>query len=155
MLEAAIALIGVLVGLIGSVLTVEFQDRRGRTRERNQFQRETMLELQEQVAHLMRQIARANFEDLAAYQQTGTWGKNKVGDELAEEHRAAMMRVAILSQRATDEQLRQQIENLSNASAHLTVARDPQEAEGQLERAQTTFNAIQERLGTLLRSHHL
>jgi hypothetical protein len=62
--DVVVALVSVIVGYGGSVITAELQNRRIRERareyERRRFQRETLMKLQEHVAHLMGQNQRSS-----------------------------------------------------------------------------------------------
>ena len=73
---------------------------------RDQYQRETLLALQEALAALIRTTATAYLQDKLAYRESGAWHKNYLPDDLAEELREAQSRTALLTERILDDQVR-------------------------------------------------
>ncbi|MDZ7693828.1 MAG: hypothetical protein U5K69_22360 [Balneolaceae bacterium] len=107
--------IGTLVGALASIATTTIsswntfriqklenkEDRKERSRA---FQRETLLELQEELVEYMRLFGEAYFEQLDSFKKTGNWG-SLLSDEINEKIRLSNAQTAILIERVIDEEI--------------------------------------------------
>jgi hypothetical protein len=66
---------------------------------RNTFQRQTLLDLQENLTLLGRTIGEMSIHDRRAYRETSEWQKQLYGDDLAERNRVAQARTGMLGVR--------------------------------------------------------
>jgi hypothetical protein len=165
-LEAAFwGLIGTLVGGLTSICTTWLssqttykiqssktaEDRAERAKE---FQRKTLLELQEAIHDTLRLSTRAHMEDFQVHRQTGEWGRALLSPELNEALRLARRQVAILVERVNDETLREAVKSLMRLSAEGGLARSELEAEGNQQALLLATVPLFENLGSVLRSHY-
>jgi hypothetical protein len=129
LIVAGTALLSGALGLIGG-LAIEHlrtqRDRAGRVEQRqdqrDDFQRQTLLELQEAVARFGRAVGRANHRDWMIYKETGTWGQALLPGELDEEFLAAQVQLGLLRERVRDDQLRTLVTGFSNRGVLATMA---------------------------------
>lgn len=165
-MDAAVSgLIGALVGALASIGTTwlanthsfrmhsdkQKEERREKARE---FQRTTLLDLQEALYDAMRLSARAHHEDFMAHKAGAEWGKGLLTDEVSQGTLAANRRIAILVERVADAALRLEVKALTQQMTSITMQTEQQVAERLLMQVTDEFNSVVERLGTELRSYY-
>jgi hypothetical protein len=129
------------------------ESRRDRLLERRaDFQRQTLLDLQEAMMRLMRSSAEINHQDVVAFRKTGKWGRQLVGDELSENHRLANASVTTLSVRVRDQSVRDLVRDLQSGSTAMVLCDSEQESTRHLRTSSDAFNNLNGRIGELLRS---
>lgn len=124
MTEAIFGFAGVFVGALVNGIFAYFSDKRRekhlgifreeeshrtRMRERAEFDRENILQLQEVIAEKFRTEIEFVFHELKEFKRTGTLGI--VPNEIGERGMLASRRIRFFTQRITDEQIRNEIEN--------------------------------------------
>jgi len=111
-----------LLGYIASLLTESLRDRRARDRERDardslrraqllerraNFQRETLIRLQDEVLKLARAAGRMNHLDEMEFRKTGKWGGNLFPDGLSDGAFQANVTIMVLTSRVRDDRIRE------------------------------------------------
>ncbi|MGD1027123.1 hypothetical protein [Candidatus Binatus soli] len=155
-----------LLGYIAKSVTDGIDSRRASKREqivreesrrdhlferRTDFQRQTLLDLQEATMQLMRATAAINHEDVMAFRKTGKWGMQLVGDELSEAHRLANARVTILRVRVRDQTVRDFVGDVQANGSSLVICRSEQESTRLMGTLFGAFDNLNGRIGELLR----
>jgi hypothetical protein len=156
-----------IAGFAGSLLTEALRDKRLATREReareaerelirtqrrDDFQRETLLPLQEALQDLGRATMVLHIEDSQKYRETGDWGRSQLSPEWNETNPQAQGGVQVLKVRVLDDDLRRLIQEMTEASTNVLLVKSEAEAELHM-REMTLQNVdVQERLGELLRN---
>jgi hypothetical protein len=137
--------------------------RRDQLAERRaNFQRQTLLELQEAVQDLIRATGAAHVQDERAFKETGRWQREKLGEEINQQIFLANRSVLLLTVRVRDKALRDAINrfrSLSNQTESFTNLRsDASDSElrnastAAMQNATTLIEQIHERIGELLRT---
>jgi hypothetical protein len=127
--------------------------RRGQAIERStNFQRQTLLDLQDALFQLARAAGASYHQDLMAYRQTGQWQKQLLPDGSAEAVRLAQARTSILHVRVADVGVRELVCRFK--AEVVAVLMSPGLAESEYSHASmgTTFEEINQRIGEILRS---
>lgn len=157
-------LIGTLIGALSSIGTTwlanlnsyklqESKDLAVQATRAKEFQRDTLLELQEAIHDAFRLIAKAYLEDRKAFAGGGEWGKNMLPVALDEELRFAQRKVAILIERVSNDPLRDAIKATMKRAMNIALADSFNEAETEYLRLISDWNENNERLGCVLRDH--
>lgn len=120
--------------------------------KRASFETETLLELQEAVARLVRASGAAHHLDTMAEKSTGTWGRNLLPDSLDEEYRASQARTSILTVRVRDDVTRELVAALRDASSKVAVARNRQDAVTHMQEMSKLLDSLNERIGQVFRA---
>lgn len=121
-----------------------------RARRRDEFQRATLLDLQDAAMRLARTVGAMYGVELRGYRQTGKWGAT-VGDELSEENRVGNQQTTLLTVRVLDDEVRALMREYKNATSTCALAGSKEEADAALALAIQTFDRMNERIGVLLR----
>jgi hypothetical protein len=122
---------------------------------RTEFQRRTLLELQEVAMRLMRTAAQANHADkMAASQNNSQWTLPQLPADISDEAREAQARTTILVARCRDEQVRYFAGALKSHCAAIAVAGTEQTRDARLAAASKAFSSLNECIGCLLREMH-
>lgn len=125
-----------------------------RVERAKEFQRTTLLDLQEALYDAMRLSARAHHEDFMAHKAGAEWAKGLLTDEVSQGTLAANRRIAILVERVADAALRLEVKALTQQMTSITMQTEQQVAERLLMQVTDEFNSVVERLGTVLRSYY-
>jgi hypothetical protein len=162
-------------GYLFSLLTEAFRDKRQRDREeaqrederevreterrqlaeaqRQEFQRSTLLELQEVLHDLGRTYGHMHYLDVMSLRKTGSWKPRPILDEeMNAKALAAEQRSNILLARVADESLRNLVRAIKEAGGRLTTAQSETESNEAIGRSFEAFTSANERIGELLRS---
>jgi hypothetical protein len=123
-----------------------------RVANRNTFQRDTLLQLQDAVQKLARATGRANHLDEMAYRKTNEWRKEMLPEDLNEGYFVASTQTALLSSRVRDDGVRQLVENFRDVSTHAILAETPADAHRQLQGLMGISNELHGRIGMLIRT---
>lgn len=165
-MEAAVwGLIGTLVGALTSICTTWLSSRTSygihrekqadeRAERAKDFQRETLLTLQEAIHDVLRLGARAHIKDVAQYKKTGDWAGARQSEEVSEGLRLARRTVAILVERVADESLRSAVKSFMNISVADIHACTREEAEMSQQLLFKEMTPLFEKIGSVLRSHY-
>jgi len=116
------------------------------------FQRSTLLELQDVAVQVARFTAQSNFQDILAYKKTGVWKRQPLSDDVNEGYRKAQVQLKLLRVRIRDAELRRFADDLSKSCAWAVLAADEPSANAQLLSMSSHLDGLQERAGQVLRS---
>ncbi|QKC91025.1 hypothetical protein EB230_23415 [Mesorhizobium sp. NZP2234] len=138
-------------------LTREREARREQRREtislrRVEFQRATLLELQERLLDLGRMVTRAQLEDFRALETSGKWRLGKLSEEVNEGCRLAQASVTRLLERVRDDQVRALASSFSEICVSVTLARSKADSDSYYNKMLHTSGELNARLGVVLRS---
>jgi predicted component of type VI protein secretion system len=155
-------------GYAGALLTEAVRDKRAAEREerarasqrehvvadrRADFQRETLLALQDAISRLVRCAGETAHHDLMASRQRGQWTKAPVGEDLNQRFFTAMVDTNTYVVRVLDEQVRELVTELRDRITTVAVAASSQsEANHALNEVTDLFVAVNGRIGELLRT---
>ena len=161
-------------GYLFSLLTEAFRDKRQRDREerqrederevreaerrqeaedrRREFQRNTLLELQEVLHDLGRVQGHENYLDVMNFRKTGSWKPRPLlGEEMNNKALEAARRSNILLARVDDDTLRDLVRAMKDAGSKITFAESEEESNSAIRRSMEEFQKANERIGELLR----
>lgn len=86
-------------------------ERRDRQRtRREEFQRETLLALQDAAMRLARCTGAANHQDVMAFRKTGKWQKQQLEEPLNSDFRVAQAELTLLATRVNDASTRDMVD---------------------------------------------
>jgi hypothetical protein len=155
-----------LIGFATGAVTEWLRDRRTEGRERKarkearrdqflerrkDFQRQTLLDLQEAVMELIRTAGEMHYQDLMASRKAGKWVSQPVTDELNERARIVQARTTLLSVRVRDDSVRGFVDELKGHASSLVVSKSQAESEATFANINPIFQKLNERVGQLLR----
>ena len=95
-----------------------------RTERRIDFQRQTLLDLQETAMFLARNTGEAQHIDLMVYKKTGAWQKELLPDDLDENFRSNIAKVNMLRVRVLDSNIRTLADNFRKTCTATILAHD-------------------------------
>lgn len=165
-MDAAIwGLIGTLVGAMASIGTTWIASRSNlhiqlitnkqeRSERASAFQRQTLVDLQDAIHDTLRLTTQGYIQDRDAHFSGKPWGDNMLSEPLNEDLRLAERRVAILRERVSDDQLRNEIKALMNLSKEILLSRSANEAKSHMEKCYNVGNNLLVSIGTVLRKHY-
>ena len=160
---AAWGILGTAVGAAASIATTLLASRNSanlqleaarleRLEKHRAFQRETLIELQDALHNELRSIALVYQADDIAFHQSGNWGSQLLGEDLNEKAHQTGRRRLLLTERVSDDQLREHIKRVSSLCTQVLLARDKRTAESAFHSLATEGNSAMERIGKVLRS---
>jgi hypothetical protein len=156
-------IIGVVLKAVFDMLT----DRRTALREREarqdqrrdalrlkrvEFQRATLLELQEAISQLARFAGQAHHQDLLAYRGSGAWRKRPLTEEVNQGFLTAQTSVGRLRVRVGDQRVRQLAELLSTVCTNAVLSANEGASEHALRDMMAVLTDLQEQIGAILRN---
>jgi hypothetical protein len=167
-------LVALVLGYLFSLLTEAFRDRRQTVRERRarederaavkaaqdeaeerrrrDFQRETLLELQEVLHDLARAYGAEHHMDLMHFRTTGSWTPRPMpSEELNERSFEAHRRCFILVARIDDDLLRGFVREMKDGGYGVLSATSEEQSREALARSSDAFELANQRIGDLLR----
>jgi hypothetical protein len=115
------------------------------------FQRATLLELQEELAKLVRATGEGHHQDVMAHKAGGHWQRQLYNEELNQRMHLANVKTLLLGVRVRDEQVRELTKNLRELSASVARSRTPEAAEHALYEGTLIYEKLNDRIGELLR----
>ncbi len=132
-------LIGTLVGAGASIATTFLSNRHSaalhasssreeRLERGRAFQRQTLLELQDAFHDAIRLIALTQLEDIRAFHSSGSWARQRLPDDLAENLRTANRRVMLLVERVADDSVRTSVKGVMNRANSVAYAASKEES---------------------------
>jgi hypothetical protein len=173
--EVWLPILTLVLGYVFSLVTEAVRDRRQTDRERqaredereavraaqteevdrrrHEFQRSTLLELQEVLHDLGRTYGHEHHVDVMNYRRTGSWRPRPLlGEEMNKMSEEANKQSNILLARIDDEPLRGLVRAMKDAGSRITLAESEEESTDCLMRSSDTFLEANERIGVLLRT---
>lgn len=156
-------LIGTIVGAISSLLATYLTNVHSRrlsadlrAQERldkfQEFQRETLLELQGAIHEVARTTFLLHLEDSKSLISGVSWGAAVMPDKLADEDRVARGRVALYVERVADDQVRGMVKQLMMETHAAFLATSKAEADRLQEKISLTRKKVMEAIGEVLRA---
>lgn len=155
--------------LAGSVLAIGsgwVSDRRSAARDRekreaeyrerligrrDEFQRETLLQLQDAAMRLLRATGAALHADTMAFRSTGRWQRQKLGEDQSEGHRLAVQETLVLATRVRDEQVRELADALRIRCSDTLFSESELTGQQAMLAAAATHGELTQRIGELVR----
>lgn len=119
---------------------------------RANFQRATLLELQEAISQLARFTGKSHHLDVVAHRKTGKWQKQYLPEDLGEGLLVANTNVSRLRVRVRDEEIRRLAESFSKNCADIAVSGGEAVAEKTLRQMGSVLVELHERIGLVLRN---
>jgi hypothetical protein len=122
-----------------------------RYERRTNFQRQTLLDLQEASMQLARATGAAHHQDEMAYRTTGKWQKQLLPSDLDEGYRLAQTLTSMLSVRVRDDSVRQLVKNLKTHSTEAMISANQDDSGRAMTNMASVHEELHERIGELLR----
>lgn len=158
LIVAGTALLSGTLGLAGGIVIEHLRARRdqaarreARQDQRDEFQRQTLLEVQEAIAQFVTGVGSIHRRDRAAHEATGTWSRTRFTGDSNEEFLGILVRLQLLNERARDDELRRLLTGFQNRGVLVTTAASEQEATQRSDDWIERLGEVQDRLGTVLR----
>jgi hypothetical protein len=119
--------------------------------QRADFQRETLLNLQDAVAKLARATGKMNHLDSIEYRTTGKWGGRRFPEDLNDDAHQANVSVMLLTSRVRDDDIRELAETFKSEANRVTLCQNAEEARYALEKMGIALRSLYERTREVLR----
>jgi hypothetical protein len=119
---------------------------------RTNFQRQTLLDLQEAVMQLIRTTGAMHHRDVMAFRKTGEWQKQLFGEELSENNRLANVRCSMLAVRVRDDSVRDLVAVVKSHAGDAGMCASQEEGERAMRAMAAESEKLNQRIGELLRS---
>jgi hypothetical protein len=120
--------------------------------DRDVFQRQTLLELQEAVNEVARAAFQVHHHDLMSSQSSGKWGGVPLPADVNDADRLGRLRMSTLQSRVVDDEVRRLATALTAAAAAVAAAKDATAADQAINRVAHTARQAIERSGELIRA---
>lgn len=161
-----VPLLSALGGFLLGGVTEYLRDRRVRTRERearaearklqlferrSDFQRETLLNLQEAVLQLSRAVGRIHHLNEMEFRKTGKWGNNLFPEDLDNGAYEASVKTLMYMMRVRDDNIRELMKKFRSHANHVGICRSRGEGTLAIQEAIATSEPLHERIGMILR----
>jgi hypothetical protein len=117
---------------------------------RDNFQRETLLALQETASDLVALAAKVNGSDESSFAKTGKWRGERTRTAPTDSHLEVRLSLRKLQSRAADEGVRRLVDAMVAADATITAAADRESARKALADIQTSERQLIARSGDLI-----
>ena len=170
-------LLTALIGFLAGAISEWFRDRRATKRDREtanattvrereareavrraqlfelraNFQRETLLELQDAVMKLSRAAGRMHHIDDMEHRKTGKWGGHLFPEDLDDAAHQANVKTLVLMVRVRDRQIREMVNTLREHATRVGLYRTENESRQALNGIVTIMDPLNERIGEVLR----
>jgi len=118
---------------------------------RNDFQRQTLLDLQVASQNLLRNAGAALHQDTLSYRATGIWQKQQLPEDMSDEGLRLITETMLLGSRIRDEEVRDLAERLRSQTTKVEFSSSQAEAEGSMLAAADMQLKLIQRIGQLLR----
>ena len=119
---------------------------------RAEFQRETLLKLQDVISQMTRLTGRINHEDVMAFRQSGAWRQNRLPEDVNQGYLEATMQMGQLRVRVRDDSIRELAAHFSSTCAGVGMATSEDESRALIDEIVSVRDQLVERLGAVLRS---
>lgn len=116
------------------------------------FQRDTLLELQDVCQTLARHTGRMNFEDEMVYRDSSEWGKSRVSEGTSEGFRVCQAAISKLRGRVRNDTIRQLVKGLSSECTSVACARTKDASDSAMSRMAPVLEELNEQIGIVLRT---
>jgi hypothetical protein len=155
-----------LLGYVGSLLTESLRDKRATAREREarhsltraqllerraNFQRETLLRLQDEALKLARAAGRMNHLDEMRFRETRKWGGTLFPDGLSDDAFQANVTIMVLTSRVRDDRIREIVSAFRTHANCVGTSPTREAATKALEKMSQLIEPLHTRIGEVLR----
>ncbi|MEX1201370.1 MAG: hypothetical protein WEB02_11325 [Methylophaga sp.] len=158
-------LVGVIVGAAASIVTTIITSRNNlklqkdgddlqRVERARAFQRNTLLELQENLQASMRNIGEMHHHDVVSFRKSGEWQKSLLGNELNERVLKVNQNLSLLTERIADDDLRNKVKVFRDTSSKILFTSSESEGDTRLSQSINDFNVLMEQIGKVLRDNY-
>jgi len=130
----------------------ESASRAQRFERRTNFQRETLLNLQDSVAKLARVTGKMNYLDSMEYRKTGKWGGQQFPENLSDDAQQANVSVMLLTSRVRADDIRELAETFKDEANRVALCRNAEEAKDALNNMGMVLRSLYKRTGEVLRT---
>lgn len=132
---------------------VRAEEKRNRTEERrDNFQRETLIALQDALFQFVRSNYQINLQDRISFRKTKIWRSSLVSWDVDEKNRDASEKITLLKVRVLDTPIRNLVEKIQQEGVNMHTSNTPQEAKTALTEMDKYYDQINEKIGNLLRT---
>lgn len=121
------------------------------TDRRIQFQRQTLLDLQEAAMGLARNTGSMNHLDVMGHRTAGIWHGQRYPDDLNENHALATARTSMLVVRVDDAEVRELADAFKTSASEATLSKTAANADSWMMKMAKSFDELQQRIGIVLR----
>jgi hypothetical protein len=118
---------------------------------RSDFQRESLLALQDASQRLMRTAGAMHHQDVVEYRTTGKWQRQQFGDDLSNQQLHANTDTMLFTSRIRDDKVRDLADRLRIYVHEIASSPDEATADGRLLVAGNTQQTLIQRIGQLVR----
>lgn len=118
---------------------------------RANFQRQTLLDLQDALARVQRCAASLHMEDRRVFHEKGQWQKHLYSEGLSEADRAAQVQSSMLMVRVRDEAVRALVEKVKSAAVSSSFTQGLEQSNDLLDQMGQLGEAANRRIGEVLR----
>ena len=118
---------------------------------RNDFQRTTLLSLQEASQKLLRNTGASLHRDVVAHRTTRKWQRQQLPDDLSNDHLRLSTETMLLASRVRDDEVRALAGRLRTQTAVVGLSSGESEAESRMMAAADTQGALIQRIGEIVR----
>jgi hypothetical protein len=153
--DAILPVVTLIIGYLGTMLTEQVRDHRAEQREKKRlradFQRDTLIRLQDAIQrnfaiHAQLELSRQNH-----YRDFGVWAQTNLEERDAEELELRMIMVA-LAPRVDDQEIRRLVRELRSIIPDILVAPSSAESMRLVGSAGNVFRELMDRFGEVLRT---
>jgi hypothetical protein len=116
------------------------------------FQRQTLLELQDALMDIGRSAGEMHHADRMAYVKSGAWQKQRYPEVLSEKNRTAYARTSMLTGRVRDAVVRDLVKEFKDHATNVTACDAPHLSDRAWEEMVSTGQQLHDRIGELLRT---
>ncbi|MES9862276.1 MAG: hypothetical protein ABW157_09955 [Candidatus Thiodiazotropha sp. LLP2] len=156
------ALVGAIVGALASIATTYINtfnstclqtkaDELLRIERSRYFQRDMLLNVQETLQNSLRNAVQIYHHDVVAHRENGKWQKSRLGDELNQRELAVNRDLTLLTERISNDKLREHIKAFRILIANTFRTNTEEEGDILLKQAVDEFNPLMEHIGKVLR----
>jgi len=166
MIESALwGMVGTFIGAAASIATTwistnnaqllhekKWKDERQTAMQ--DFQRETLIDIQESLHDLFRRIYQAYIEDCTALRSGVAWGKNEISPDLDQDILLLTRKVSILTERISDDELRALIKTFVMVARSVLQTESKKDSDSLLADMSQQFEQCVVQIGTVLRRNY-
>jgi hypothetical protein len=129
----------------------EAASRVQRSERRTNFQRETLLNLQDSVAKLARATGRMHHLDEMEHRKTGKWRSSRFPENLNADAHQSNVSVMLLTSRVRDDDIRELAETFRRAANEVPICPNAEAAGNSLAKMAEALGSLHQSIGKMLR----
>ncbi|MEA1651056.1 hypothetical protein UAJ10_18780 [Nitrospirillum sp. BR 11164] len=119
---------------------------------RSEFQRATLLQLQDATHSVTRNTIRSHIFYIDKYKTTGRWQEDNVPSDIDEGFRKAQQEVFIYTSRVRDDEIRHFASSLTELASKAVSSRTPNEGSSTIKEIYNISQTLNEKIGLALRN---